>query len=108
MSTSKCSHLTAGESGGSQPTGWPGWVVSDNLSPLEVENRVKLLLVQMRAIAQHLADSDYDLVLLQVDRIYLGNNGKEISKQFDIVDVLLNDMNLRRCGFLQILNTSAK
>ena len=64
MSTSKCSHSTAGESGGSQPTGWPGWVVT-------IEGWKLCKIVQMRAIAQHLADSDYDLVLLQVDRIYL-------------------------------------
>ena len=67
----KCRHQSVhtqllGNLGGLNPQGGQG-----GLSPLEVKSHVKLLFVQMRAIAQHLADSDYDLVLLQVDRIYL-------------------------------------
>ena len=50
--------------------------------------------LKMRAIAQHLAVSDYDLVLLQV--------------YFTKIQGMKNNNDTRRFGFHQTLNTSVK
>ena len=52
--------------------------------------------LKMRAIAQHLAVSDYDLVLLQVGSFFTKIKG------------IRNNKDIRRFGFHPILNTSVK